>query len=72
MVGRFTLNCCVADASAIGMVIEWAEARQLNLDTWVQVEGKLHAREFDGELTPVLVADSVSEVSPPSQPYFYP
>jgi uncharacterized repeat protein (TIGR03943 family) len=29
MVGRFTIACCVADAMALGMVVDWPESAEL-------------------------------------------
>jgi len=71
MVSRFTVSCCVADAAPIGLVVDWADAPDLSSDQWVEVHGRFEAREFDGVMMPVLVADEIVLIDPPAQPYLY-
>jgi putative membrane protein len=72
MVSRFILSCCVADASAIGLVVSWADSSGLPLDTWVQVQGRFQVDRLASESSPILVADRVVPTTPPNQPYLYP
>jgi putative membrane protein len=72
MVARFTLSCCVADASAIGVYVEWPEAATVIQDSWVHVTGKFQVKPMDGENVPILVAETVEVVEQPAQPYLYP
>ena len=72
MVARFVLVCCVADATPVGLVVEWAEADQLQPDTWVRVQGVFTAGARDGRPQPVLIAEAVTPMEPPAQPYLYP
>lgn len=71
MVARFTLSCCVADATAIGVVVQSDVAAQFEQDTWVQVTGTFQQGTLDGNPIPVLVADTVEPVEEPLQPYLY-
>jgi uncharacterized repeat protein (TIGR03943 family) len=71
-VTRFLVSCCVADAAAAGLVVRWPDAAALPLDQWVQVEGVLEAGVFAGSPYPVLVAQTVTPVEVPNQPYLYP
>lgn len=72
MVARFTVSCCVADASAIGLPVVWDKAADFAPDTWVQVKGKFQVGEFRGDSVPILVAESVTPVDQPEHPYLYP
>lgn len=72
MLARFTLSCCVADASAIGVPVAWADASGLRADTWVRVQGEFMVDDFRGERVPVLRASSVEPVEQPAHPYLYP
>jgi uncharacterized repeat protein (TIGR03943 family) len=72
MVARFVIVCCVADAIPVGLPVRYAEAPHLELDTWVRVEGTFAAGEVRGERLPIIVADEVTAVSQPAQPYLYP
>ncbi|MEM7331326.1 MAG: TIGR03943 family protein [Chloroflexota bacterium] len=71
MVSRFTISCCVADANPIGLIVATDDAPQLTADSWVQVTGKFQVQSFDGQMIPVLIADSITAVDAPSQPYLY-
>jgi uncharacterized repeat protein (TIGR03943 family) len=70
MVARFTMSCCVADASAIGIPVHWAEP--LPQGEWVRVQGMFRTGEFRGDPMPILQADSVEIVAQPEHPYLYP
>jgi uncharacterized repeat protein (TIGR03943 family) len=72
MVGRFTITCCVADATALGMIVEYPQAAILKQLSWVRVQGKLDLLERDGRLLPVVLAESVEAVPSPEQPYLFP
>jgi len=71
-VSRFVVSCCVADAAAIGMLVQTAEAPALPADSWVRVVGKLKAGEFAGELVPMIVAEQITPTEQPEHPYLYP
>jgi putative membrane protein len=72
MVGRFTLTCCVADALAIGLVVQSDQAEALQPDTWVRIKGTFQAGDAAGQALPILVADEIVRVEEPDQPYLYP
>jgi uncharacterized repeat protein (TIGR03943 family) len=72
MLARFTITCCVADAMAIGIVIEDPAAADYAADTWVRVEGEFAEGTVDGNTMPVLIAEAITPIEPPEQPYLYP
>jgi len=70
LVARFTVSCCVADAFAIGMAVEWPEEMVVN--SWVNVRGPVDVLTIDGQRVPLIRADQVTPVNPPDQPYLFP
>ena len=70
-VSRFLLSCCVADATAIGIVAEAAELALVPDDQWLTVRGRFKVEEIDGERIPVLAAAEVNRIDPPPVPYLY-
>lgn len=72
MVGRFTLTCCVADAVAIGIIVQGEDTAELTTDTWVRVRGTFAEGALDGDPMPILYADEIQVVEAPEQPYLYP
>ncbi len=71
MVTRFAITCCVADATAVGLLVRWPQAASLATDTWVEVRGRFDVGVFQGQSLPVLVAEHVVPVEAPAQPYLY-
>lgn len=71
-VSRFTVSCCVADSSAIGLLVQTDKTDALKADSWVRVTGKFKLGEFNGEKMPLIVADKIESIPQPSQPYLYP
>lgn len=72
MVARFTLSCCVADASAIGVPVAWAGTDELTADTWIRVQGTFLIDDFREDRVPVLQATSIETIEQPKHPYLYP
>jgi uncharacterized repeat protein (TIGR03943 family) len=72
MVGRVAVSCCVADAFAIGMVVEWPDAAVMADNSWVHVEGAVDVTYVDGWALPLIKAEQVNRTDPPPQPYIYP
>lgn len=72
LVSRFTIACCVADAVALGMVVDWPEAAELPDNQWVRVRGTVYALEMDGKILPAVRAGQVEKVPAPEQPYLFP
>lgn len=71
LLGRFTLTCCVADAAAIGVIVEWPQAAGLPTNAWVRVTGTVQVGQLDGARIPLVKADALEAVPEPAQPYLY-
>jgi uncharacterized repeat protein (TIGR03943 family) len=71
-VSRFTITCCVADASAIGLLVQTDQAGTLKNDSWVRVTGKFALGEYAGEKIPVIMPEKIEPVDQPDNPYLYP
>ena len=71
MTSRFTLSCCVADATAIGLITRWPDAETIDKDQWVEVKGQFQLGEFFGQQVPILIAESITPTDAPEQPYLY-
>lgn len=72
MVARFTVSCCVADASALGLPIQFADASNFVDGEWVRVVGEMQLNTFVDDELPVVIADSIEIVPQPEHPYLYP
>ncbi len=72
MVARFTISCCVADASAIGVTVQSDKAATFAQDSWVKVTGTFDIQDIDGRKTPVLIAQTIESTNQPEHPYLYP
>lgn len=72
LVARFTVSCCVADASAIGLPVRYTGTDTLTEGSWVRVSGGFDAGQFADLDTPILVAQAVEQIDQPEHPYLYP
>lgn len=72
MVSRFAITCCVADAFAIGMVVESKDAEGLPDNSWVRVKGPVQSINLGGHKMALILADSIQPAPQPQQPYLFP
>lgn len=72
MLARFTVACCVADASAIGVPVVWDGAAEIESSTWLRVQGVFELGAFREAEVPILQASAVTVVEQPEHPYLYP
>ena len=71
-VSRFIISCCAADASSIGMIATWPDAKNLKNDSWVLVKGTISSLTLKDQVLPMVVVESVQDMPVPEQPYLYP
>ncbi|MBL8077053.1 MAG: TIGR03943 family protein [Anaerolineales bacterium] len=71
-VSRFIISCCAADASSIGMIVNWDDAKTLKQDSWVLVKGSISSTILKDQTLLVIDAESIQDVPVPEQPYLYP
>jgi len=69
---RYTLSCCVADAFAIAMVVNWDDVDELQPNSWVRVKGSVDIITLDDFNIPLIHAESIQVVEQPAQPYLLP
>ncbi len=72
VLSRFVVSCCTADSLALGMTVIWPDAATLQNDGWVRVAGTIGLEERDGRQEAVILADEVSSIEQPAEPYLYP
>ncbi|MEM6284868.1 MAG: TIGR03943 family protein [Chloroflexota bacterium] len=72
MVARFTVSCCVADASALGLPVFADNAPDFQTGEWVQISGTVQVDEFTGEVLPIINSRSIERIELPEHPYLYP
>lgn len=72
MLIRFTVSCCVADASVVGLLVQSPESASLTDDTWVEVTGTFVSSDLDNWKMPIVNAQQITRIDVPSQPYLYP
>jgi uncharacterized repeat protein (TIGR03943 family) len=65
--GRFQINCCIADASALFVTVDGGEQAAPPVDQWVVVTGPLALRGDDL----IVAGESVQPIDPPERPYLY-
>ncbi|WP_052088042.1 TIGR03943 family putative permease subunit [Paenibacillus wynnii] len=70
-VSRFLVQCCTADATPFGIMVNPGTPISLPADTWIEVRGKLHIVPYKGQEIMQINAMSITPISQPSTPYIY-
>ncbi len=71
MVARFTLTCCVADALAVGVIVQADNAADFTMDSWVKIKGTFQETTFEDSAMPAIFATEITPTEQPEQPYLY-
>ncbi|MEK8129629.1 TIGR03943 family protein [Paenibacillus filicis] len=72
VIGRFSIQCCSADAAPFGVLAEYDRAKTLENDGWVTVTGKIEKTKFNDAEIMVLKVEKVVRAEPAKTPYVYP
>ncbi|CAG7649585.1 TIGR03943 family putative permease subunit [Paenibacillus allorhizosphaerae] len=72
VVGRFTVQCCSADAAPFGVLAEYDRAKTLASDSWVTVTGTIQKGSFNDMDVLQLKVENVAKAEPAKTPYVYP
>ncbi|WP_340022594.1 TIGR03943 family protein [Paenibacillus sp. FSL K6-1096] len=70
-VSRFLVQCCTADATPFGILLEPGTPISLPADTWIEVRGKLDVAVYKGAETLMIAPESITAVQAPTTPYVY-
>ncbi len=67
---RFSITCCAADAMPLSVLVKDApQMPDVDVDQWVRVEGVVQSMEFEGRQTGVVVAEQVTPIETPDNPF---
>jgi putative membrane protein len=66
---RYSITHCVADARPLGLLVVADDNAGWATDQWVHVIGTLQSRERDGDHLVTIVAESITAIPEPSNPY---
>ncbi|PSL43279.1 putative membrane protein [Salsuginibacillus halophilus] len=72
VVARFSMTCCIADATVYGVLVEGEGAEAYEQDDWVRVRGTVEEGEYMDETLPQIQAESFEDEEEPDNPYVYP
>ena len=72
IVARFALQCCSADATPYGIMVEYPHAASYAKDTWVTITGTIQKTTYKD--TPIIKIDAtkIKKIEAPKSQYVYP
>lgn len=70
-IGRFLVQCCTADATPFGMLVDSGKLKSLPTDTWIEVRGKLQVVQYKGQEMMQIRAEAITPIAQPTTPYIY-
>ena len=72
LICRFVITCCAADAYPVGLPVKLKASREAYPpDTWLEIEGQMISREFDGQRQLTIEASAINKIPEPENPYDY-
>lgn len=72
VVSRMAMQCCSADASPYGFLVQSNLANQYQKDTWVKIVGTLGLKTYQENEIIELKAQKITKMDAPDDPYVYP
>ena len=68
MLARLIVKCCLADATPVGLYVEWPDGFIPKTDQWLEIEGIMIVNEVDGNLLNVVQVKNIRKISRPENP----
>ncbi|TLS52363.1 TIGR03943 family protein [Paenibacillus antri] len=72
VVARMAMDCCSADATPYGFLVQSQEASRFAEDTWIRVTGTIGTADWGGVEIVKIEAAEVAGIDSPETPYVYP
>ncbi|MEF3304413.1 TIGR03943 family putative permease subunit [Paenibacillus sp. GYB003] len=72
VLGRFSVECCSADAAPYGVLVEYDRAALYATDQWLEVTGTIGKTKRDGDELLSVRAQKIVKIDAPKEPYVYP
>jgi uncharacterized repeat protein (TIGR03943 family) len=72
VIGRFTVQCCSADAAPYGVLVQYEKGNLFATDQWIQITGKIDQTTFNGTKLMIIEADRIQKIEAPKELYVYP
>jgi uncharacterized repeat protein (TIGR03943 family) len=66
---RFVINCCVADAMPVAILVNGIVPDEWPDDTWVTVHGRVNTGVWDGSPYILIAAETMDRAERPKRPY---
>ncbi|MBC8164087.1 MAG: TIGR03943 family protein [Roseiflexaceae bacterium] len=71
-VARYVVTCCSADGSGVGLPVIWRDNQALADNSWVNIEGTIGVTTINGTERPAIIAQHITPIEQPANPYLYP
>lgn len=69
---RMMMVCCAADLQPIGVLAQWNKIQNLSDGAWVKITGTLTKKPNESDFDPLILVETVENISPPQREYVYP
>ncbi len=69
---RLMMACCSADLQPVGFLCRYDKSVDLEQDTWISVSGKIKIEDYEGQKTPIIIAENIQKTEKPKNDYVYP
>lgn len=72
VIGRFTVQCCSADASPYGLLVQYDKANVYATDQWIKLTGTIAKTVYNGADLMIIHAQKIQKIEAPKELYVSP
>jgi uncharacterized repeat protein (TIGR03943 family) len=65
---RLLVRCCLADATPVGLPVQWPAGMRPKADSWLAIQGRMGVEQHDGQSRSVVLAEQVHQIPRPPRP----
>lgn len=72
VIGRFAVQCCSADASPYGLLVQYDKANLYPTDQWIKLTGTIGKTVYNGVDLMIITAQKIQKIETPKELYVSP
>lgn len=72
IISRLLMVCCAADMQPIGFLSRYSKSSELEVDSWVRINGIIQYDNIEGEEIPIIDVEHIENIDKPEFQFLYP
>lgn len=72
IIARLMMVCCAADMQPVGFLSRYNQSSELELDSWIKINGIVEYESIEGEEIPIINVENIEKIDKPEFQFLYP